>query len=205
MTVHVPLNPDDPDNDCPEVAVWMSIDHLSALPSLRREILSDLPRVLQHLRTPIGAASKGAKASETPPQPRMMGRSMDESDVMDYLKEHYDGDLSWVPRCTWSADNVLLKDINYENRPGGIDKDKVADMTEKLGEGWEPHPVVVVAPDADSKLETADGYHRLQSLAKAGIPATAAWVGSPKPGNTGWRADVLRMQIHGVSNHPGNQ
>jgi hypothetical protein len=134
----------------------------------------------------------------------MAGASINESDVLDYLQKHYpNGDLGWVRRCLWVKDNVLLSDIDYQHRPGGIDKDKVNDMAEKLEEGDEPHSVVLVAGPGDPKLSVADGYHRLNALAKAKQGSAESWVGTPKPGNDGWKADILAMQFS-ATNH-GNK
>jgi 8-oxo-dGTP pyrophosphatase MutT (NUDIX family) len=186
-------NPDAPLHAKPETVVWMSIDDLAGMPALRRELIADLPRVLPALRAPA-RSDKGT-------DPRMMGTSIDESEVLEYLQKHYpDADLGWVSRCVWAADNVLLDNINWENRPGGIDEDKVADMADRLSGGWMPHPCVLVAPDAGSKMVVADGYHRCAANAKAGIGVIRAWVGSPKPGATGWMADVLAMQFT-ATNH----
>jgi 8-oxo-dGTP pyrophosphatase MutT (NUDIX family) len=192
-------NPDAPLHAKPETAVWLPIDDLTQLPALRRELLADLPRVLPALRAPVRSASKNAD------DPRLMGSSISEKKVMDYLLENYpDADLGWVSRCLWAKDNVLLDDINWENRPGGIDEDKVDDMAERLRGGWMPHPCVLVAPSADDKLEVADGYHRCAANAQDKIGVIRAWVGTPKPGNTGWQADVRAMQFT-VENHPGDQ
>jgi hypothetical protein len=134
----------------------------------------------------------------------MVGASINESDVLDYLQEHYpNGDLGWVRRCLWVKDNVLLKDIDYQHRPGGIDKDKVAEMADELKDGKEPHPVVLVASPDDPKMSVADGYHRLNALAKNKQGAAESWVGTPKPGNDGWKADILAMQFS-ATNH-GNK
>jgi 8-oxo-dGTP pyrophosphatase MutT (NUDIX family) len=208
---------DNPDADVhakPETSVWMDIDHIHGMPALRTELQADLPRVLPALRAPARSAVKGGKAEPDPQpatMPRMMGRSISEDDVKTYLESHYENsDLTWVSRCLWSADHVLLSDVDWQHRPGGIDEDKVNEMAEKLGEGWEPHPVVLVAPDATSKMAVADGYHRMFAIAQQaskndGADVVEAWVGSPKPGNTGWRADLSAMQVTGVTNHPGNQ
>jgi 8-oxo-dGTP pyrophosphatase MutT (NUDIX family) len=195
-----------PDGDMFEACAWWDPTELPTLASLRPELRQDFPA--SQLRTPVGAATKAAETDsdvEPESQPRMMGSSIDESEVFDYLSEHYpDGDLSFVSRCLWTSDNILLDQIDYENRPGGIDREKVADMAAKLDDGWQPHPVVLIAPDADSQMAVMDGFHRLNALAEAGQEATAAWVGSPKPGNTGWRADILACQFT-VTNHPGDQ
>lgn len=186
-----PMNPDDPDGDCPEVAAWYDPQDLQGMSALRQEIADDLPNVLRHLGTPAG---KAAEAS----QPRMQGSSIDEQQVYDYLQQHYpDGDIGWVRRCLWTQDNVLLKDVDWQHRPGGIDQDKVDDMADKLRSGdWDMHPVVLVAGGgADGELTVADGYHRCAALDKAGTKVTPAWVGVPKPGNTGWAADVQAMQF----------
>ena len=200
---HVAMNPDDPDRDCPEVAAWHAIEDLAGMP-LRAELAATLPTVVHHLNAP--AATKAKKSPEpAAAQPRLAGSSIDEGEVMDYLLEHYpDSDLGWVARCLWSADNVMLGHVDWEHRPGGIDEGKVDDMADKLADGWTPHPVVLVAPDADSEMSVADGYHRCAALAKAGRDAVAAWVGVPKPGNTGWAADIEVMQAT-VTNHPGNE
>jgi 8-oxo-dGTP pyrophosphatase MutT (NUDIX family) len=186
----VPMNPDDPDRDCPEVAAWFDIDHLSSMPALRPELAADLPHLLPVLRQGV---SKVAEPDDGPP--RLQGASIDEDEVFEYLQEHYpNADIGWVRRCLWVADNVLLSDVQWENRPGGVDEDKVDDMVEKLEDDWQPHPVVVIAPDADTDMEVADGYHRFAALDRAGIGAARAWVATPKPGNVGWRADVQAMQ-----------
>ncbi len=191
----VPLGSDrqvvNPDGDTFEACAWFDPTDLIGMPSLRPEIARDFPD--SELATPV------VKSVEPP---RMMGASIDETEVLDYLQEHYpDADLGWVRRCLWTADNVLLADVKWEARPGGIDGDKVAGMTAKLDDGWQPHPVVLVAPSAGAQLVVADGYHRCAALAEAGQHAVAAWVASPKPGNTGWEADVLAMQFS-VTNHP---
>lgn len=192
-------NPDAELHAKPETSVWMSIDDLPGMPALRTELIADLPRVLPALRAP--ARSSKAKA---PDMPRLQGSSIDESDVMDYLQEHYpDSDLGWVARCLWTKDNVLLADVDYEDRPGGIDEDKVDEMVEKLKDGWQPHAVVLVAPSADSQMFVADGYHRCAGLDKSGQDSAAAWVGVPKPGNTGWRADIEQMQFTATNHGPG--
>jgi 8-oxo-dGTP pyrophosphatase MutT (NUDIX family) len=193
---------DNPDADLhakPETSVWMDIDHIHGMPALRPELAADLPRVLPALRAP----TRSTKAADAP-QPRMVGASINESDVLDYLQEHYpNGDLGWVRRCLWVKDNVLLKDIDYQHRPGGIDKDKVAEMADELKDGKEPHPVVLVASPDDPKMSVADGYHRLNALAKNKQGAAESWVGTPKPGNDGWKADILAMQFS-ATNH-GNK
>jgi hypothetical protein len=51
----VPLNPDDPDNDCPEVAAWFDIDHLPGMPGLRPELAASAPWAA--LRTPLVTTS----------------------------------------------------------------------------------------------------------------------------------------------------
>jgi len=92
----------------------------------------------------------------------MEGTSIAESDVMEYLQKHYqEADLGWVSGCHWVSDNVLLEDIDWEDRPGGIDEDKVSDKVEKL-EKSQPHPVVLVAPDPESKMRVADGLPPLR-------------------------------------------
>jgi 8-oxo-dGTP pyrophosphatase MutT (NUDIX family) len=194
---------DNPDNlhAKPETAIWMAIGDIHGLPSLRSELARDLPRVLPALHAPV----RSSKAADPPSGPRMMGTSIPEDEVMEYLQKHYpDSDLGWVSRCLWVKDNVLLENIDYQDRPGGIEKDKVEDMADKLDEGWDPHPVVLVAPDADSEMYVADGYHRLNALDEAGADVATAWIGLPKPGGDGWKADVEQMQ-RTVTNHPGNQ
>ena len=187
-------NPDVPLHAKPETAAWFDTAALSGFSALRPEFSVSLPQALPVLNGHLGKAG----------DPRMMGASVNESDVLDYLQEHYpNGDLGWVRRCLWVKDNVLLSDINYEDRPGGIDDDKVEGMADELEDGWEPHEVVLVAPNAESKMEVADGYHRLNALEEAGQGAAEAWVGSPKPGNTGWKADVLAMQFS-ATNHGDN-
>jgi 8-oxo-dGTP pyrophosphatase MutT (NUDIX family) len=179
-------NPDAPVHAKPESAAWFEVGDLAGMPSLRSELAADLPMVLRELRRP---ATKQAP-------PRQMGQSIDEGDVQAYLEKHYpDADLGWVSRCTWAQDNVLLDQINWKDRPGGIDEDKVASMADNLDDGWMPHPCVLVAPDADAKMEIADGYHRCAANDEAGIQVIRAWVGSPKPGATGWMADIRAMQF----------
>ena len=147
-------NPDAALHAKPETCMWMSIDDLPGMPAMRSELIADLPRVLPALRAP--ARADKAKGNDDMPgddSPRMQGASINESDVLDYLQEHYpNGDLGWVRRCLWVKDNVLLKDVNYENRPGGIDEDKVADMADDIEDGKEPHPVVLVAGTGDPEL-----------------------------------------------------
>jgi 8-oxo-dGTP pyrophosphatase MutT (NUDIX family) len=194
-------NPDAPLHAKPETAMWMDISDLHTMGALRTELQRDLPRVLPSLRAPV----RSTKAADDP-APRMAGSSIDESDVMKYLQKHYpDADLGWVSRCLWSKDNVLLKDVNWQDRPGGIDEEKVDEMAGKLAEGWMPHEVVLVAPDADSKMEVADGYHRCAGNAKEKIGVVRAWVGTPKPGNDGWQADVRAMQFTAKNRPPGLQ
>lgn len=249
----LPLNPDDPDNDCPEVASWFDIDHLAGMPALRPELASDLPRLLPVLHSPVVKAAKPRTKAEVnyrhapgvrdcgncsmfaahPPDfesgvclrpdgsvfvegliqaadfcdewvpttakaadPRLAGSSIDEDSVLDYLKEHYPtADLGWVARCLWSADNVMLDDVDWQSRPGGIDRQLVDEKVAKLGDGWQPKPVVLVAPSAEDPMMVADGYHRLAAYDRFGQDACSAWVGIPKPGNTGWRADIEAMQF----------
>jgi ParB/Sulfiredoxin domain len=150
---------------------------------------------LMELMAIVVPPPKATKAAEADGAPRLQGSSIDEGDVLDYLQEHYpNADIGWVRRCLWAADNVLLDDVNWQNRPGGVDQDKVDDMSAKLQDGWQPKPVVVIAPDEDSPMEVADGYHRFAAYDDAGIDAARAWVATPKPGNTGWQADVQAMQ-----------
>jgi hypothetical protein len=156
---------------------------------------------------PLSPQKKAAVASQhkdSPDQttttddimPRMQGTSIAESDVLDYLQKHYPlSDLGWVRRCLWSQDNLLLDDIAWEDRPGGIDKTKVTKKAKEINEGDQPHPIVVVAPDAESPMFVADGYHRCAALAKTDHDSVSAWVGVLKPGNVGWKADIEQMQF----------
>lgn len=50
-------------------------------------------------------------------------------------------------------------------------RDDVADLGEKVEEGWEPPPVVVTYEDGQLKLE--DGNHRVEGMRRAG--ETMAW------------------------------
>ena len=133
----------------------------------------------------------------------MEGTSIAESDVMEYLQKHYqEADLGWVSGCHWVSDNVLLSDIDWEDRPGGIDEDKVSDKVKKL-EKSQPHPVVLVAPDPESKMRVADGYHRCAALSQSGQSSVSAWIGVPKHDNVGWMADVEQMQFTAKNHDPG--
>lgn len=179
-----------PDGDTFEAVAWFAPTDMVGMPALRTELANDFP--MAELMTPL---VKAVKSKDAEAQPRLQGSSIDEDDVMAYLKSNYESaDLGWVRRCLWAVDNVLLDHVDYQNRPGGLDQDKVAKMVDKLADGWQPDPVVLVAPDAESKMATADGHHRLAALAERGEGAARAWVGTPKSGNVGWPADVVAMQ-----------
>ena len=146
------------------------------------------------------AESATEKAAETP---RMQGTSIDQDAVFDYLAKHYPSThLGWVARCLWSKDNLLLSSVSWEERPGGIDKAKVNKMAAKIKDGDQPHPIVVVAPDASSSMFVVDGYHRAATFSRLGQESVSAWVGIPKPGNVGWKADIEQMQFTTL-NHKG--
>lgn len=196
---------ENPDGDRFEAVAWFAIADLVGMPSLRPELAADLP--MAELRMPVTKAAVAADpaAPASPSPPRLAGRSIGEKRVRRYLATHYpNGDLGWVARCLWTVDNVLLDDIDWDHRPGGIDAEHVADMAERIEAGHVPHEVVLVAPAEGARLAVADGYHRCAAFARLGRGAIPAWVAVPKPGNTGWAADVQAMQ-HTVENHAANK
>ena len=46
-----------------------------------------------------------------------------------------------------------------------------------------------LSPVLVAEADIADGYHRCAANDEADINVIRAWVGSPKPGATGWMAD----------------
>jgi hypothetical protein len=66
--------------------------------------------------------------------------------------------------------------------------DRVDDMEERIGDGWEPPPVIVTADDGRLILE--DGNHRVESLRRNGRRWAWAIVGAER------RDDLAALEAH---------
>lgn len=78
--------------------------------------------------------------------------------------------IDQLNRLAGPADQPVLVPIEEDEW-----RDDVADLEEKVEDGWEPPPVVVTYEDGQLKLE--DGNHRVEGLRRAGEDTIWAVVG----------------------------
>ena len=69
--------------------------------------------------------------------------------------------IDQLNRLAGPADQPVLVPVDDEEW-----RDDVADVAEKVDDGWEPPPVVVTYEDGQLKLE--DGNHRVEGMRRAG-------------------------------------
>lgn len=78
--------------------------------------------------------------------------------------------IDQLNRLAGPADHPVLVPVDEEEW-----RDDVADLEERVAEGWEPPPVVVTYEDGQLKLE--DGNHRVEGMRRAGQELAWAVVG----------------------------
>ncbi len=78
--------------------------------------------------------------------------------------------IDQLNRLAGPADHPVLVPVDEEDW-----RDDVADLEDRVADGWEPPPVVVTYEDGQLKLE--DGNHRVEGMRRAGEDRAWAVVG----------------------------